>query len=275
MKWINLNVVAKVLSWMPPSVIRSISNTLLSSILHYREKVILNNLSIMFPDLSPEEMKKIQSSYYKNLGRYLSEIISSLNLTKEEILQNLEFVNSQALQKNALDNRHTIILASHLGNWELVIPILASISQRKVIGVYQPISNTNIDDFVLKYRNRFGLELVPMKKIFKQFYTNQNAIFIFINDQSPALNGDGKWVPFFETQTLWHEGIERIGQKFDIQYINLSILPKNKKYKVSFTELNPSKDILAQYVSLLEKDIKAFPSFWLLSHNRWKNHKLK
>ena len=223
----------------------------------------------VFQNKDQREIKSLIKKNYKALARYISEIIKfpSTNLLSNNFL---EFKGVELLKTHLPDKKHVILLASHLGNWELSIPSIPLITNLTVHGVYKPLSNKLLDRYIIKFRSKFGLKLSPMEHVFRKMKeAEQREIFVFINDQSPPKNGKGSIIDFFDMPTKWYNGIEKMNQKFDCSFIYMKCKPKDFGYKISFEKLEGNNPLL-HYVNKLQQDIKNHPSFWLWSHKRWK-----
>ena len=90
------------ISYLPFSVIYLLSDLLyliLSKIIKYRRKVILENLHYAFPEKSDREIRIIMKKYYKHLSDLILETvklhtISETELNKRLTIHGLEIMNS-------------------------------------------------------------------------------------------------------------------------------------------------------------------------------------
>lgn len=258
------------ISRLPVSWVRSFSYFLLKNVTKYRSTIILENLELCFPELRSEELVKIRKDYYRVLSRYFSEIVAFNKSSKEEILKNYNFQISENYWSSIKGN--TILMASHFGNWEVVIPLLPLFCPYRVIGVYKPLSNKRADEIIYNLRSKYGLELVPMEKVVRLFNDEEPKIFVFINDQSPSKGSNGSWIKFMGNDTLWYEGILKLKKKFSIDFSYLKIWPNHSTYDIKIENLDDAKP-LHDYVEKLETNIHQNRAYWLWSHRRWKHKK--
>ena len=86
-----------------------------------RKKVALINLKIAFPKKSSYELKEILKKCYIHFGILASDFFRLPKLKKQNIHQ---IINLDQKSKKILDSNHAIIMSAHLGNWELIIPMM-------------------------------------------------------------------------------------------------------------------------------------------------------
>ena len=65
-------------------------------IIHYRKKVIIDNLKMCFPDFSDQEIKKTYRKFNRNLCDYAVESIKALTISQKELDKRIELKNIEA-----------------------------------------------------------------------------------------------------------------------------------------------------------------------------------
>ena len=257
---------------------------LMAYIIKYRSAVIDQNLTNSFGStLQPIQIKDIKKSFYKNLIRYLGEIMYVVAWPKEKLTSSITVVDKDKWDKYFTSHKSIIVTASHYGNWEMNIVLLPALLQRKVIGFYKPMSNATMDNIMVGIRAKFGLELHPIDQTARIMHQRkgEDIIYIFIADQTPLNMNGVYWNTFLGQRTPWLNGPEKLAKKFDYPVLYLDQIPADyttskQFYTLDIKEIsatprqNDEGQITEKYSQLLEKEILSNPSFWLWSHKRWK-----
>ena len=265
------------------------SKIILKYVIRYRKKAITKNLKKSFgKSVSINEIKNLRSRYYDVLVRYLKEVLYTYSWAEKKLLEKLKFENIDTWKAYFSAQKSTIVLASHYGNWEMNMVLFPKFVDQRVIAFYKPISNDNIDDFLLNKRSRFGLELHPIEQTVRVMtkLKNENILYIFIGDQSPLNMNGVYWNIFLNQETPWLTGAEKLSIKFDYPVVYLSQTPHkaNKSdpyfYSLAITKISNEKtlnkpiSITEVYSRILESEIMKKPEYWLWSHKRWKRANL-
>jgi Kdo2-lipid IVA lauroyltransferase/acyltransferase len=113
----------------------------------YRQKRVLNNLALAYPEMPPDERERIASAMWDNLGRTFAEGFR-IRKTMEE--GRIEF-ESQALLDEMIRAGPCVVCGLHLGNWELVA-YTGKLMGAPFTAVYQRLSNPYVDAATRKLR---------------------------------------------------------------------------------------------------------------------------
>jgi KDO2-lipid IV(A) lauroyltransferase len=150
-------------------------------------------------------------------------------------------------------------------------------------GVYQKIKSPFFEKLMFRIRGRFGAKPVEKNHVFRESLKKRNVshILALVADQSPPRSDKNVyWTTFLNQDTVFYNGMERIGTSFDwpLLYAAMKRI-KRGFYEIEFMELeaepagaNPGS-MVKKYAEILEKHIKEDPADWLWSHNRWKRKK--
>lgn len=260
---------------------------LLEYILRYRSKVITQNLNNSFgKEKSANQIASIKHVYYKVLIRYMREILYKSAWPKSKIMNAVKVKDVD--HWNQFFNRHrgVIVLASHSGNWEFNLPVLPLMVSCDVVAFYKPISNQRIDRIMYKLRSAFGMKNFPIEQTARVMarYKDENAIFLFVGDQSPLNMNGVHWNTFLHQQTPWLTGAEKLATRYKMPVVYLEQIPESDSqllYTIKFHLITEdpshlqSGTITQQYSEILENEIRQRPEYWLWSHRRWKRSHLK
>ncbi len=249
-------------------------------IVKYRKDVVFNNLKNSFPEKSEKEILKIAKGFYKNLSDITLESIKGLSMSKKTLKKRYPVVNIELLDEYFDKKQNLIGLAAHYTNWEWGVISFGFQFKHKSIGLYKPLTNKYIDNYVKKARAAWGMNLVSIKNTRKSFEKKYEkpAIFFMISDQSPSNLKKAKWVKFLNRDTACLHGAELYAKKYNIPLIFGDVQRIKRGYyevRLSVFEENPQKtkdgEITERYMHKIEQIIKSKPENWLWSHKRWKH----
>lgn len=243
---------------------------------------MIQNLQSAFPQKTESEITEFVKDTYRNLSDILLESIKGLSmsenaLAKRFILRNPEFLSGIDPENDLM------LLTGHFNNWEWGIHVFHSLIERVAVGIYKPIKNKYINDFLKQKRSRYGILLYPMKETRLAFKSNtrKSSVFYLAADQSPSNLKRSVWLDFLNQKTPCIHGPEKYAKAYGMPVIYAHIIrEKRGKYSINLEWISktPSVEeenfITTKYNRILEKDIIANPGSWLWTHRRWK-HKSK
>lgn len=139
------NLVSDLLGWVFYAVIR------------FRRTIVDSNLQLAFnSEKTEDEIQALALLNYQHYGRTLFEILRSITWSRAQYLKKTFLKGEEHLKLLALENRGGVILATHLGSWELAASTVAVHGLALDIVVKQSKSAMG-QKFLDWYRNRFGV----------------------------------------------------------------------------------------------------------------------
>ncbi len=252
-------------------------------VLHYRVKVVRDNLLIAFPEKTDEERKQIERKFYRHLSDYFFETIKALTISDEELKKRIVFRNADLVDNIMKSGKCVFIYAAHLGNWEwfTVWPLIFS-KQFEVHCFYQAQGNKFANYITVETRTRRGIIAAESHRGFRYTFQSMKegavSTTLIIGDQSPHRGAQKMWIPFCGRDTAFLVGPEHIARKLDIALVYPSFVGyKRGHYEVEFRLITenpaelPEKECTKRFASYLEEDLHRIPELWLWSHKRWKH----
>jgi KDO2-lipid IV(A) lauroyltransferase len=278
-----LRIVVELFRWVPFGLLYPLSNGLaffLYRIIGYRKKVVWDNLSRAFPEKNRVELERIIKLTYRNLTDVTLETIKSQTTSLEEIRRRCQVVNPEIVSELMAQGQSVIVAGSHHGNWEYAGLTLPAGLFNRLVGVYKPLTNKVINEFLNKKRNRGGLVLVAMEEavgVIRKNKTLEAWAYMLISDQSPSTRKRAHWVTFFGQETATLPGVDVLSRTFNFPVFTYQI----KRIRRGFYEieyeplaLEPGNfsegEITLAYTKRLEDEIRSQPENWLWTHKRWK-----
>lgn len=180
-------------------------------------KVTRENLALCLPHLSESERERMVKQSLKETGKVATEVCVIWNNNQVPVQHYIRRIEGEELARKALDeSKGLLILAPHLGNWEVLGLHLASLGT--VTNLYQPPKLAGLDEVIRSGREKSGAHLVPtnakgVAALLKNL--KSNGICGILPDQNPNEDSSGGFAPFFGhsafTMTLVHKLIQRTG----------------------------------------------------------------
>lgn len=205
-------------------------------------KVTDTNIAICLPELSADEQHRLSKESMAHTGMTLMEIPLMWEWPVEKCLGLIKETRGLELVDQALaSGRGLVLLAPHLGNWELAGLFFSS--RYKMAALYSPPHLPEFEDYMIRVRGRLGSELVRGDR---RGLTRLMAILKhggvagILPDQSPR-GKTNAFAPFFgmevKTMTLVGKLIQKTGAQALVTYAER--LPDGQGFRILVTEAEP------------------------------------
>jgi KDO2-lipid IV(A) lauroyltransferase len=248
----------------------------------YRKKTVTNNLKLVFPEKSTEEIIKIRKKFYSHMCDMFLEMIKSISISEEELKKRFVFTNLEELRRIEKLDKSIMLMCGHYASYEWMLALQLYNLKNTAFGIYKRIRNPYFDKLVNSIRKRFGAELIQNSKANLKIAHNEKfglrGIYAMIADQSPRTSSYRFWTDFMGKKVPFYTGSERIATEFDMVVLYLHVEKvKRGHYKASLINIsdNPAEtknnQITLEYIQHLEKQIREKPEFYLWTHKRWKH----
>lgn len=210
---------AELISLLPLSVLRLFGLVIgiVGTLFNTRAiKVSRVNLRLAHPDMPAEEVEKISRQRMRHLGKLSLETPKMWRKGSQWLDSKIiDIEGIEYLDAAFANNKGTIAIAPHFGNWEVVGQWL---SQRApMTSLYKPPKDPLIEKWVKDSRETSGATLVPtnvrgVAAVMKAL--KRGELTGILPDQQPPLDS-GAFSPYFGipalTMTLIHNLIQRTG----------------------------------------------------------------
>ena len=250
-------------------------------IIGYRKKTVRENLTLAFPNLSKEELLKIEKKSYHHLCDTFLEMIKTMTISREEMNKRYVFTNMEVYLNLEKKGKSIALMCAHYASYEWAVSMNHHINFIGY-GIYKKIANKYFDKLVRDIRSKFKAVLISTKETKSTIeYNAKNnilGVFGFASDQTPRFSQNLYWDSFLGIETPIHTGAETLAKRYDMNVIFL----KGKKvkrgyYEASFEVLSedvqsvPDFKISELFTRKVEEQIREAPEFYLWTHKRWKH----
>jgi KDO2-lipid IV(A) lauroyltransferase len=246
----------------------------------YRRKVVRDNLSLCFPDKSEKEIIRLEREFYRHLCDVVVETIKLISISPENLRKRIRHENPDFTDEIIRSGNSYIAMGTHMGNWEWVLAGKSIYLNGKIDFVYKPLHNAFFEKLMLKIRTRFGGFPVPSPSILRLQVSRREIPkgIAMASDQTPGPDNSAV-IRFMGRDTLFFKGPPKIASKLSIPIYYVGIRKEARGKYVFWVEemADPAavgeENIIRDFASRLERDIRKQPALWLWSHKRWK-HKI-
>jgi KDO2-lipid IV(A) lauroyltransferase len=275
--YITLSFISLFFSFIP-RYIKIFIGKYLGSFMYYilpiRKKVAEINIKIAFPDFNKSQINRMVLKSYQHYGILLIEFLSQ----KKNNIYNFLNPIDEITKKHLLDNNGHILMTAHIGNWELMVPIISK--YKKIMGVAREQKNSGADKFIKENRSFKNVTLITNKDSAKKMVSAllQKELLFLVCDQNAKSKGNK--INFFNKKSSFPKGPGHFYYltKCKLLY-GFCILKKDYKYELIIRELNIKNNIEQKeeiiieinrlYVEILEDVIKKYPEQYFWFHKKW------
>ena len=181
------------------------------------KKVTTANINLCFPELDEAKRQRLIRSSLRHTGQTFLEIPLMWEWPVERCIALIREVEGLELIDQALEKgKGVVLLAPHLGNWELVGIYFSS--RYQMAALYSPPHLPDFEDYMIRVRERAGSVLVrgDRRGLARMVgILRDGGIAGILPDQSPHRNSGYAYGPFFgievRTMTLASKMIARSG----------------------------------------------------------------
>ncbi len=272
------------ISILPFRVLYAISDFLyliVYYIVGYRRKVVFENLTLVFPNKSKEEIEQIQKKFYRHFVDIFMEMIKSFTISKKELDKRYKYTNLDVFKQFEKDNKSIMLYGAHYANWEWFFGMLPPTDYERN-AVFKRISNPYFNNAMQKSRGRFGFVLrktYEIKRVIDDnFKAHKKAIYGFLSDQNPRIKKAIYWHDFLGVYVPVHTGAEILAKKYNMNVVHASIKKiKRGYYETTFqvlsTDVNkiPDFKLTDMYLELVEQQVYDQPEYYFWTHRRFRH----
>ncbi len=259
--------------------------TLCASVLKIRRRLVEENLKSAFPEMTAAERKILAWKMWEHLFLLVVEIIHApRKIHHTNWRQYVTLINADQIIRAFFDDRPSIVICGHYGNFELsgfALGILGFPS----FTIARTLDNPYLDRYLNDFRGMTGQYILPkegsagaVEEVLKR-----GGILALLGDQNAGRKGC--WVEFFGRPASSHKGIALFSLASEAPTIfcfsrrgdrPLSQLMGTTAVLDPRTmpgEMRSVPAITRWYTQLLEQTIREAPEQYWWIHRRWRDYK--
>jgi KDO2-lipid IV(A) lauroyltransferase len=237
------------------------------------------NLRRAMPELGEDEISRIVTGMWDNLGRVVAEYPHLDEIRIYEAGGRVELIGADAILAERGAGKRYIFFSAHYGNWEIAT-VAATQAGFAVAQIYRAANNPLVDRLIHDARTKISSELIP-----KGAVAARRAVAAIQEGRSLTMlvdqkMNDGIAVPFFGRDAMTAPALARLARRYDCIVVPARVerlagahfrLICEPPLAVPKTH-DAHADVLALMTTVnatLERWIRARPEQWLWLHRRW------
>jgi Kdo2-lipid IVA lauroyltransferase/acyltransferase len=249
-----------------------------------RRAVVEKQIAAAFPDWDGERVRSTAVAAYESLGRTTVETAVLSRYGRETILSLFETPATWPVLERAMaQGRGVILVAGHLGNWELAGAYLGARGVDIEVVARQQ-ENPLFDAYLTRTRNRLGMKVIRDDEAVRRVprALRANAAVALVMDQGAA-GLASTWVPFFGRLAKTPRGPATFALRMRSPVVfvaPLRVAPG--RFTITFEEVPVHETgdreadldrIVADYTGVLERWVRRAPEQYFWHHRRWKHQR--
>ncbi len=243
-----------------------------------RHRIVLRNLELAFPGLSPDDRRAIALEHWKRIGQTFAEFPLMDRITPAS--GRVEVVGLERLEQVAAGAAPAILVSGHLSNWEVMMAVIVASGVRCRVS-YKPANNPYTDRRIVDSRRRYGVQLEAAKGA----EGARDLLVALRRGDSVAMLDDqrdstGVEAPFFGRLVCTAPGPVRLALTHGGRLTPMSVARLDgARFRVTIHEPivlartgDRARDVqagVAQVNAFIEACIRERPTEWMWSHRRW------
>ncbi len=243
-------------------------------------RITLRNLALCFPQMSQTEREQLARESILETAKFACELGRVWVRPVEEVLESVVEVTGQDVLEQALHRgKGVIVLAPHIGNWELCGLHLDR--QAATTYLYRPPKLAGFETAMVAYRARAGAQLAPTTRkgiamLVKAL--ERGEIVGILPDQEPALDS-GVFAPFFGVPALTMTLVSRLAARTDAALVVMYAqrLPEGRGFAIRIAPVgsalaDPDAEIAAAALNeVVERCVREVPGQYQWEYRRFKH----
>ena len=264
---------------------------LLYHLFKYRRQVVEKNIRLTLTHLSPEEQKAVGRCFYRHLAELMLHEARYAYRSDEQVRRLFRLEQTELLdQLYEAGHRQLFVLLGHIGPWELMGSSALHLDQSRyqLHVIYKRLHNPVADQLTREMREQHYAQCIEMTQLARTLIRHQSEqteqtdgrthIYCLLADQSPSYEQMRYASSLFGRTTPFVTGWSHLATKLQIPLLFYEIRYDDpaKQWVGTFRLLceHPTDKLQHQliddYVTLLEENIRLAPHRWLWSHKRWR-----
>ena len=150
---------------LPVWFLRRLGNAIGTSVAQVnpgRSAGLIENIRLVRPDASDDELRSIARAGFGSYGRYWAETLKLPSLSAEAIDRGFDVEGFEHIQRARANGHGPIMVLPHLGGWEWAAAWLGRVAEIPVTAVVEPLEPQDVFDWFEDLRSSYGINVVPL-----------------------------------------------------------------------------------------------------------------
>lgn len=250
------------------------------SVIRYRRGEVLTVLRRCFPERPIEELRRIRSRMYANLGMTVVEFLRIPGMDHDFVDRHIALVNGERFEEMRERGDGVIGLTGHIGNWEMT-SVIIPVFMENVAVVTKAMKSEAFTRFITETREHFGIRVLPQRNVYRACLQllREGGTLGFILDQNRT-QMEGEFVDFFGKPACTSTGLALLSYQSKTPVVTMFSVRKpggcHELHLLPPIEPPPDREpetILAytqRYTTEIENVIRQYPDQWIWIHRRWR-----
>lgn len=249
-----------------------------------RRGVTERQVAAAFPELDRKGVARIARASYRNLGRVAVEAALLSRGSARDVLDLFGPSPQWAVVEGALARgRGLILVAGHLGNWELSGAYVAARGVT-VHAIARGMANPLSDAFFRRTRERLGMRIMHDRDAVRRVprvLREGHAVGILADQATVGLAST--YVPFFGRPAKTPRGAAVFALRGDVPIVLIQAVRRDDgRYEFVAEEIPVTRtanrerdidDIILRFSQALERMVRRYPGQYFWQHRRWKHQR--
>lgn len=245
-----------------------------------KDKIALEyNLAVVLGTKDKKLIQRCIRNVFRNFAKYLVDFFRFSKLDRNYILSHITVDGKENLDKALAKGKGVLLVAAHMGNWELGAAVVASLGYQ-LYAIVLDHKDKRINDFFLEQRAIVDVKVIPIGIHLKSCFRilKRNNILAIVGDRD--FSNHGVNANFFGRETVLPKGPAFFHLKTGAPIIPTFMLRTDgDTFKLVLEEPiecgtgetgeSGIRAIIEQYVPVIEKYIKAYPDQWYAFRKMW------
>jgi len=243
-------------------------------------KTVIDNLYPIITDKS--KIKQCAKEIFVNFAYYLVDFFRYSKLNQDFIKKYIEIEGLDNLNQALAKGKGVIVLAAHLGNYELAGAVLSLLGYPLSV-VALSHKDKRVNRFFDGQRQRVGMKVISTGTTIRSCFSalKSGDLLALLGDRNFA--GQGIKLNMFSRQAYFPRGIAFFALKTGAPIIPIFLVRKDKEFYhlicgepiIYDREKQDEASITKQCNLVLEKQIKEYPQQWYMFQKRWVDKELE
>jgi KDO2-lipid IV(A) lauroyltransferase len=244
-----------------------------------RHKKFIKNFSLAFPEKPEEEIDRLATAAWGNLGSVFAEYSHLKTICRPGPDERLEVVVREDFETLLNPAKPAIFVSGHLANWEVLAAAIKRLGI-PVTATYTPPPNPWINRLLVSWRRPLGYKLVRRDESVRPFIKELNtgrSIGLALDQRVDS----GQLIPFFgidkyttlvPARLALRHGCELIplrSERLGGARFRVTFYPPVRPDDSALNDVEKSMQMSLKVNQLLEDWIRARPEDWFCSKRIW------